>query len=653
MSHRYPPRSCKAAIWRRAACAVAAAWLASAVVSAQVPTKDANAAAVAGETAKEPTGFLLVEGQITGSTGVGLKGVTVALHRAGDDPTVEQPLATADTNEVGDFSIRTPQAMAGKFLVSFRKDQFAEHREEIEVEREGQPPFIGVTLSGNLSIVGRVVDALTRAAIANAAVQVKSQAEERSAKTDGEGRFRVSGLSAGEAELFFESAGFGREKVALSSIEGAGELTVELKPERVVRVTVVDEGGAIVEGAIVECYDKVRDDFRSTITDDQGACVLRGVHFDARGLAFRLEHADHVSDARFDRPIELPNDEKESAHRLVMTRAGRITGRVIEAGTKTPLSGARVVVGDVYSDDAPRDWSDHEGHFIVIGVAPGPAVITVHRSDFGPELKRVDVRAGESSSVDVELDKPSTITGVVNDRAGQPVPEIEVRATRWRGAGTLGLRAVTDANGRFQLRDAPRDPFELSVDLPSRDAVTVTVNPADAKPVELVLPDARPEGNQGSAGLRIGETIPPLTLTSIDGTQLNLVDFKNKIVLVNFWATWCPPCLEELRTLVKIHERHGGRSDFLIVGISRDFTESDLRAYSKSNPQLKWPLVYGESGANSAARQVFAVGAIPRIFIFGKDGKLASVDLRGDPLIAKIDELLGGGVGSLEKPSDE
>ena len=72
------------------------------------------------------------------------------------------------------------------------------------------------------------------------------------------------------------------------------------------------------------------------------------------------------------------------------------------------------------------------------------------------------------------------------------------------------------------------------------------------------------------AAPEIGEAAPPLVLTAIDGTSIDLAKLRGKVVLVNFWATWCAPCRREMPTLDAFYRRHRGKG-FELVGISIDF----------------------------------------------------------------------------------
>ena len=71
-------------------------------------------------------------------------------------------------------------------------------------------------------------------------------------------------------------------------------------------------------------------------------------------------------------------------------------------------------------------------------------------------------------------------------------------------------------------------------------------------------------------------TVPQLVLRTLDGRTLDSDDWKGKVVLVNFWATWCPPCREEIPDLIRLQDRY--RAQLLIIGVSSDTGPTDMVA---------------------------------------------------------------------------
>lgn len=106
---------------------------------------------------------------------------------------------------------------------------------------------------------------------------------------------------------------------------------------------------------------------------------------------------------------------------------------------------------------------------------------------------------------------------------------------------------------------------------------------------------------------------------------------KGKVVLIDFWATWCGPCKAEMPRLKKLYEKHG-KDGFEILGISLDQKEKELAGYIKDN-SIPWPQVFGKDASKLADK--WGVEAIPTMFLIDRKGALRSVDAR-----EKLEKLL-------------
>lgn len=592
------------------------------------------------------SGVVLVEGQITNATGGGLTGADVRLFRTRDWPD-GQPIASTATDRVGDFAIRVAESVRGKLVVVVSKERFTDLVHRFEAQPNDRPEFIGATLDGDLSLSGRVVDKARGVAVAKADVRFTSIAGDKTTRTDDDGRFAFHAISPGSAELTVQADGFGREHRTFDEIgEIETALVVELKPDRTVTLHVVDDRNKPIRGAVVECLDPPRDDFRSVTTDADGRAVMAGMHFDARRLRVRLSHTAHVSSTGFDREIELPADAPTSTHTLVMQPAGSIGGHVVDAATGEPVYGARVITGDEYSDSSPRDWTDTKGGFTISGVAPGTVTVTVHAADRSPDLKTVSVQSGARVKVEFALGAPGRVAGHIKNKDGAPVVDAEIVALRWREAMTLSLRAITDSNGAFVMRDAPRDGFDLAVMASGFQILRTTIEPGASAELDLTLdPLPRPDRSKNPQRLGSGDDAPDFRVTTLDGERVALADLKGKYVVLDFWATWCAPCVDELPTLASMNERYGSREDFVIVSVSRDFAVSDLRGFLRRHKEFAtWRHVVGPENGVEETRHAYGVSSIPRVFIIGPGGKILDHDLRGERFLRRVDEIMADAV---------
>ncbi len=589
-----------------------------------------------------PAKFVLVEGQITDPMGAGQQNVTVTVRRKAPDGSKGEIIADTTTDAMGDFVVASPEPIQGDVWVTFSKPKFADLVREVHVGDGDSPPFLGEVLEGNLAIAGLITDALTEKPVASAPVVLRTNGPDKTERTDDQGRFRLTGVSPGQGELVVEAAGYGSEVRKIADLEDSSELKVTLKPERIVHLVIVDDLDRPIRGVTVECVDQPRGDFRTMLTDESGTTTLKGIHFDALKLGVRLTHREFVSDSGFARQISTPTGERESTHRLVMVRAGRISGRVTSAKTDQPIHGARLITGDAYDDESPRGWTDVQGRFEIIGVSPGATTVTVHLSDFAPELKVVEVKAGETAAVDFQLHPGLVLEGVVKIEGGGTAAEAEVLSGRWRSKNTLGLRAMTDAEGRFRMEDVPTDEFEIGIAGSSDESAAKTAKAVPGAVVELIVPRTAMGGpGRGKKPLLdIGDPAPALGVKTLGGETLNFAELKGKTVLVEFWATWCPPCLEEMPHFIALHEQFGKRKDFMMIGVNRDFELNAVADYLKNNPKIAWPQVFGEEGGVPRTCEAFGVTGIPEVFIIGPDGKIEGGRIRGERIRQRVEALL-------------
>jgi thiol-disulfide isomerase/thioredoxin len=133
----------------------------------------------------------------------------------------------------------------------------------------------------------------------------------------------------------------------------------------------------------------------------------------------------------------------------------------------------------------------------------------------------------------------------------------------------------------------------------------------------------------------IGKTFE-LKFTDSHGKKVDLADLKGQVVLVDFWATWCGPCVGEVPSVVKTYEKLH-RKGFEIIGISLDSNKAALMKFTKEK-KMAWPQYFdGLVWKNKISK--FGIYGIPAMWLVDKEGKLASTDPRGG-LEAEVQKLL-------------
>ncbi len=132
------------------------------------------------------------------------------------------------------------------------------------------------------------------------------------------------------------------------------------------------------------------------------------------------------------------------------------------------------------------------------------------------------------------------------------------------------------------------------------------------------------------ASVSVGGTAPDIKLMTPDSTELSLYSLRGHYVLLDFWASWCGPCLREVPNVKAIYEKYHDKG-FEIFGVSLDETVGPWKAAIKRN-NMNWHHVSSLKGWECPAAKRYNVTGIPRMYIIDPDGKIIAQDLRGEEL---------------------
>jgi peroxiredoxin len=139
--------------------------------------------------------------------------------------------------------------------------------------------------------------------------------------------------------------------------------------------------------------------------------------------------------------------------------------------------------------------------------------------------------------------------------------------------------------------------------------------------------------------VEVGQPAPEFTMNDSTGKPVSLSSFKGKVVLVDFWASWCGPCRAENPNVVAAYKKFNSKG-FTVLGVSLD-TDKGKWQEAVAKDGLTWTHVSDLIGWKNAAAKQYGVMSIPANFLINKEGKIIGSSLRGEDLVKKLEEVLG------------
>ncbi len=234
-----------------------------------------------------------------------------------------------------------------------------------------------------------------------------------------------------------------------------------------------------------------------------------------------------------------------------------------------------------------------------------------------------------------EADDAKFRLGLLYTSTNQPRKAIEYLSEFVSKAPETGRRK--SAYAHFYLAESYKKNGDYE---PAKGHYRIVVDQyADVNPRLLTQAKVNLEDIDVLARLATGSTPLPFDVTDIKGKRLSLDMFKGKVVLLDFWATWCVPCRVEMPNVKKIYKRYHGEG-FEIIGISLDQDRKNLESYIKRN-DIKWPQYFDGKGWNNRIAEKYRIKAIPETFLLDRKGRIRYRSVRGAELVRAIEKLIG------------
>ncbi len=190
----------------------------------------------------------------------------------------------------------------------------------------------------------------------------------------------------------------------------------------------------------------------------------------------------------------------------------------------------------------------------------------------------------------------------------------------WAGGSPAYVYLVPDVRDWFFMHPPDQDPAEraATADVPRKlfqFARLMDASPKPAGPVETLRDQAVTEPALGVVAFGARKRAPALNLEDASGSRIGLGDYGGRVTLVNFWATWCPPCVEEIPSLNRLARRYPDET-FAVVSV--DFRESQrvIREFAE-RVAIEFPVLLDRDGRTSLAWKVFS---FPSSFLIDRDG---------------------------------
>ncbi|MCJ7583136.1 MAG: carboxypeptidase regulatory-like domain-containing protein [Candidatus Aminicenantes bacterium] len=440
------------------------------------------------------------------------------------------------------------------------------------------------------------------------------------------------------------------KNIEIDSIVDEG-LNFQLSKGVILKGIVVNEDGQPVANAKVqELIPEERYSLSSrlqflkkSLTDKNGAFTFENVSED--GIDIWVSHKDYT-----DLRLTVSPEGVDIPIKFYMKSGLSISGRIIRDGK--PAEGlsvsARLKVSAQMISRRPMETTDEEGEYKLEHLPPGTYIVSLmsgektrQRFHLSTEIELVD------KNVELNLDPlgNGTIEGIV---VLDGEPSEGARISAYTGEENSEDRKLvggifSDAEGRYKLTELPTEqiflvttyrdlstPIDRNKRIRTKDEIDLRKTKNITHRIDLKL--------ELRKTLNIGDVAPEFESNQLNGSSIQLSDYLGKVVLLDFWAVWCAPCLVELPYIKAVYKKYHVEG-FEIIGINMDADKKKVEDYVKKEG-LEYPQLFDGKIWETEIAKEYGIWSIPHVYLIDREGVIRAKGMRGDALEEEVAKLL-------------